>query len=375
VQLNLFYKMQKKLNVGVLFGGKSAEHIISIKSAKNIVAGLDRSKYNPVLIGVDQKGSWFYIKDEKKLQEPEKVFIFDKEEGITLHFILGHQTQPIQAIQEKESIPPIDVIFPIIHGPYGEDGALQGLLKLANIPFVGASVLGSAVGMDKEVMKRLLKEAGIATADYFCFDVGNKNEIDFKVIEDKLGLPLFVKPANLGSSIGISKVNEANEFEAAIELAFKFDRKIIIEEQIEGRELECALLGNYAIKISVPGEVVDVSKKHSFYSYQAKYFDADGAVIQIPAELTKDQIKEIQLIAVQTYQALCCEGLARVDIFLNKAGEIYVNEINTLPGFTNISMYPKLWEVSGISYAQLLTDLIELALKRSEEERALSTEV
>jgi len=224
-------------------------------------------------------------------------------------------------------------------------------------------------------MKRLLRDAGIATADYHCFDLGNKNEIDFKKIEADLSLPLFIKPANLGSSIGISKVNEASEFDAAVELAFEFDRKIIIEEQIEGRELECAILGNYEIKASVPGEVVDVDEKHDFYTYQAKYFDENGAVIQIPAKLTDEQIEKIKKIALKTYSTLCCEGLARVDVFLTNNDEIYINEINTLPGFTNISMYPKLWEASGIGYAELLEQLIDLALQRSKEERALSTEV
>lgn len=366
--------MQQKINVGILFGGKSAEHIISIKSAKNIVEGLDRNKYNPILIGIDTKGSWYYIKDERKLLTPEIVFNFNEGEDILLHLTPGI-TQVFQTNSTEETIPPIDVVLPIIHGPYGEDGALQGLLKLCNFPFVGASVLGSAVGMDKAVMKRLLQDAGIATARYQCFTLGNKQDINFKKIVAELGLPLFIKPANLGSSIGISKVSEVAQFQQAVDMAFEFDRKIIIEEQIEGRELECAMLGNYEVKASVPGEVVKVGEEHEFYSYQAKYFDEDGAVIQIPAALTEDQINKIQQIAIQTYEALCCEGLARVDVFLTKKGEIYVNEINTLPGFTNISMYPKLWEASGINYSELLDRLIELALERSKEERALSTEV
>jgi len=367
--------MQQKINVGILFGGKSAEHIISIKSARNIVEGLDRKKYQPVLIGVDQKGQWLYIKDEEKLSEPESVFNFEKEAAIPLHIIPGDTSQAIQSTHPEENFPQVAVIIPIIHGPYGEDGALQGLLKLSNIPFVGASVLGSAVGMDKEVMKRLLRDAGIANAKYKCYTSGNKTEIDFKKIEAELGLPLFIKPANLGSSIGISKVSQAGEFDNAITLAFQYDRKIIIEEQIEGRELECALLGNDEVRASVPGEVVQVNEKHGFYSYQAKYFDADGAVIQIPAELTGEQIKKIQEIAIKTYKTLSCEGMARVDVFLTKEGAIYVNEINTLPGFTNISMYPKLWEQSGIAYAALLENLIDLAIERSKEENRLLTSV
>jgi len=367
--------MQKKINVGVLFGGKSAEHIISIKSAKNIIEGLDSTKYNPVLIGVSPEGRWYNIKDRERLNEPETVFDFEKTDTRPLFFTPGENDKPLQAIVPANKIPKVDVIIPIIHGPYGEDGALQGLLKLANIPFVGASVLGSAVGMDKEIMKRLLRDANIPTARYYCFTSGNKTQIDFATIEKDLGLPLFIKPANLGSSIGISKVSEANQFEEAIELAFKYDRKIIIEEQIEGRELECAMLGNHNVEASLPGEVLQVDEKHGFYSYEAKYFDENGAVIQIPAELTEEQIKKIQQIAITTYQVLCCEGLARVDVFLTKEGTVYVNEINTLPGFTNISMYPKLWEASGKSYAQLLDNLIDLAIERSKEENNLLTSV
>ncbi len=366
--------MQKKLNVAVLFGGKSAEHIISIQSAKNIVEGLDRNKYNPLLIGVDQQGIWNYIKEEQKLLKPASVFA-DSEKLTALHFVPGDKTQPIQAMDQAVAMPIIDVVIPIIHGPYGEDGSLQGLLKLANLPFVGASVLGSAVGMDKEVMKRLLRDAGIDTARYHSYTLGNKTSINFTKIEEELGLPLFIKPANLGSSIGISKVSEAAQFDEAVALAFQYDRKIIIEEQIEGRELECAILGNDKVQASLLGEVLAVDKKHGFYSYQAKYFDADGAVIQIPADLTEAQIQQIQQIAIQTYTALCCEGLARVDVFLTKTGNLYVNEINTLPGFTNVSMYPKLWEASGISYAALLDQLIELAMERSTAENNLLASV
>jgi len=367
--------MQKKINVGVLFGGKSAEHIISIKSAKNIIEGLDSSKYNAVLIGVSPNGTWYSIRDIERLSEPNKVFDFEDGEANPLFFTLGENEQPLQAIDPARKIANVDVIIPIIHGPYGEDGALQGLLKLVNIPFVGASVLGSSVGMDKEVMKRLLRDANILTARYYCFTLGNKAQIDFAAIEADLGLPVFIKPANLGSSIGISKVNKADQFKAAVELAFKYDRKIIIEEQIEGRELECAMLGNHKVEASIPGEVLHVDEKHGFYSYEAKYFDENGAVIQIPAKLTEEEIKKTQQIATTTYQVLCCEGLARVDVFLTKDSTVYVNEINTLPGFTNISMYPKLWEASGKSYAQLLDDLINLALERSKEENDLLTSV
>lgn len=267
------------------------------------------------------------------------------------------------------------MVFPVLHGPYGEDGSIQGLLKLANIPFVGSGVLGSAVGMDKDVMKRLLRDAEIPIADFLSFTCHNKKTINYKSIADKLGLPLFIKPANLGSSVGISKVNDENGFFMAIENAFQYDRKIIIEENITGREIECSVIGNDNPIASLPREIISNTENHEFYSYEAKYIDENEAVLQIPAKLSQEKIEEVKELAILTYKVLCCEGMARVDFFMRQNGELIVNELNTIPGFTAVSMYPKLWEASGKSYTQIITYLIELALKRFEEERQLKTSV
>jgi D-alanine-D-alanine ligase len=280
------------------------------------------------------------------------------------------------SIDPRTKVGQIDVIFPVLHGPYGEDGSIQGLFKLANIPFVGPGVLGSAVGMDKDVMKRLFRDSGIPTSDFVAFSNHQKNKISFDAVVKKLGLPLFVKPANLGSSVGISKVKKTKtEFKKAVALAFEYDRKIIVEENIPGREIECSVLGNEKPIASIPGEVISNAANHDFYSYEAKYIDEKGATLEIPAKLSKKMIKAVQDMAIRTFQALCLDGMARVDMFLNAKGNIFVNEVNTIPGFTAISMYPKLWAAVGKSNKQLISDLIALAIKRFKEEQKLKTTV
>jgi D-alanine-D-alanine ligase len=266
----------------------------------------------------------------------------------------------------------VDVVFPVLHGPFGEDGTVQGLLKLANVPFVGASVLGSAIGMDKDVMKRLLRDANIPIGRFQTYDRRTARQIKFANIKKALGLPLFVKPANLGSSVGISKVNNRQELIAAVKKALRFDNKILIEEFIQGREIECSVLGNDDPIVSLPGEIVT---GHDFYSYDAKYIDDQGAHLEIPAKLPKAIVKNVQEIAIETYKALCCEGMARVDFFLKANGKVLVNEINTIPGFTQISMYPKMWEASGIPYTKLIDRLIQLALRRFRQEQNLRTTI
>jgi D-alanine-D-alanine ligase len=262
----------------------------------------------------------------------------------------------------------IDVAFPILHGPFGEDGTVQGLLKLAGIPFVGAGVLGSAVGMDKDVMKRLLRDAGIPIGKFLVLKDGET--MSFKKVSAELGVPFFVKPANMGSSIGVSKVSTQKQFTKAVSEAFTYDRKIILEETIVGREVECSVLGNDKPVASIPGEII---VHDEFYSYDAKYIDENGATLAVPAKLSKATIKKVQQLAVDTFTTLSCEGLGRVDFFLKKDGSLIVNEINTIPGFTSISMYPKLWEASGIGYTQLIDKLIQLALERFEKEKKLKT--
>ncbi|MBI3019614.1 MAG: D-alanine--D-alanine ligase [Deltaproteobacteria bacterium] len=325
--------MSKKIRVGLLFGGRSVEHEISLLSAKNVAQALDKKKYDISFIKIDKQGACF-----------SKIAIY-------------------------KSFQSVDVIFPILHGTFGEDGTVQGLLKLANIPFVGSNVLGSAVCMDKDIMKRVLREAGIPISDFITVQDFEKDKITFEEIQNKLGIPFFIKPANSGSSVGIHKVKEKKDFEKALKDAFQYDRKVLIEEYIQGREIECAVLGNEAPIASAPGEIIP---KHEFYSYEAKYLDEEGALLKAPADLPEDIVRKIQNLAIQAYKVLCCEGMARVDFFLRDE-EVLVNELNTIPGFTKISMYPRMWKVSGISYGQLIDKLIQLALDRFKKEQKLKT--
>jgi len=362
--------MRKKTRVGILFGGRSAEHEVSLRSAKNIVAAVDRKKYEPVLIGIDKAGRWNHIRDENFLQ----TFVTD-EAGSLPDFSDSLLVSPC-AQKDKflytsggKPVAPVDVMFPVLHGTFGEDGTIQGLLKLSGIPFVGADVLGTAVGMDKDVMKRVLRDAGIPIPGFLVYTWNKKDSIDFDTVRTALGIPLFVKPANLGSSVGITKVGEQKDFAEACAQAFAYDTKIIIEEAIEGREIECSVLGNELPEASLPGEV---KPRHEFYSYDAKYVDSEGAELIIPAALPHNVIERVRELAVQTFRALCCEGLARVDFFIRRESEVLVNEINTLPGFTAISMYPKLWAASGVSQTELIDRLITLALQRAEREKRLN---
>lgn len=358
--------MKNKIKVGILFGGKSAEHEISLRSAKNVIEALDKEKYDPVLIGIDKNGQWLYNHESNLIlnaDNVEKISLNENSDAVALI--------PQSGGQLSGSSQKVDVIFPILHGPFGEDGTIQGLLKLADIPFVGAGVLGSSVGMDKDVMKRLLREAGLPIGKFVVVRA-HEEKPDFESIKSELGLPCFVKPANLGSSVGINRVDDEEQYHSALEEAFSFDRKVIVEEFIDGREIECAVLGNENPKASIPGEI---SFTHSFYSYEAKYLDDQGYKIDIPANITEEQIEKVQQIAIKTFKVLECEGFARVDVFLTKDGRILVNEINTIPGFTQISMYPKLWEATGIPYTQLIDQLLELAIDRHNKEKQIKSSV
>ncbi len=350
--------MTDKINVGIIFGGKSAEHEVSLQSAKNVVAALDGEKYNPVLIKIEKEGKW--------LLGNREIVLASAGGGAISPVKYSSTVIPPEA--ELFNVVNIDVAFPVLHGTFGEDGTVQGLLKLANIPFVGASVLGSAVGMDKDVMNRLLREANVPIAKFKAFT--RLTCESFEMIADKLGVPFFVKPANLGSSVGIHKVHDETEFKKAIDDAFQYDNKIVIEEFVKGRELECSVLGNENPMASVVGEVIP---QHEFYSYEAKYLDDNGALFKVPAELDVATNKKVQELAIKTFQTLCCEGMGRVDFFLKDNGEVLVNEINTIPGFTKISMYPRLWQASGVSYSELIDRLIQLALERFQKEQKLKT--
>ncbi|VBB06765.1 d-alanine--d-alanine ligase signature 1 [Lucifera butyrica] len=359
----------KKIHVGVLFGGKSTEHEVSLQSAKNVIDAIDPAKYEVTLIGIDKTGRW-HLNDKAHFllneSNPKEIALQKSDKQVMLS--PGNEGQPLLHVLNQTEKSSIDVIFPVLHGAYGEDGTVQGLLKLANVPFVGAGVLGSAVGMDKDVTKRLLRDAGIPVAKSMTFRAHQQAEIDFAAVTAGLGLPLFVKPANLGSSVGVSKVRNRDEFEAAIQTAFLYDTKVLIEEFVQGREVECAVLGNERPAASAVGEII---AQRDFYSYEAKYIDESGAILSIPAELPPATVQKIQAMAVEAFQVLCCEGMARVDFFLTPDGRLIVNEINTIPGFTKISMYPKLWEISGLPYPALIDRLIQLALERHEREQKL----
>jgi D-alanine-D-alanine ligase len=360
---------KKKLRVAVLFGGRSAEHEISIISAKNVVQAIDKEKYEVVLIGIDKNGRWYRNDDARFLERADrpKAIRFAREPD-ALALVPGNRAKQWLRLANRKSEKPVDVVFPVLHGTFGEDGTVQGLLKMADIPFVGAGVLGSAVGMDKDAMKRLLRDARIPSARFLT--AHSPKEIDFAAAERELGLPVFIKPANCGSSVGIHKVKNEKEFAAAVKDAFRYDLKILVEEFIQGREIECSVLGNDDPIASLPGEIIT---RHEFYSYEAKYLDEKGAALEIPAKLTDGVVAEIQRLAVRTFKALYCEGMARVDFFLRGDREVIVNEINTIPGFTKISMYPKLWEATGIGYTELIDRLIQLAMERYQREKQLKT--
>lgn len=364
--------MKKKVRVGIIFGGRSAEHEVSLQSARNIFEAIDKNKYEVFLIGIDKNGQWYLNAHSHFLlnHDNPKLIALNKTNKVVA-LVPDKQAGKLVHITDKQNTGTIDVVFPVLHGPFGEDRTIQGLLKLANIPFVGPDVLGSAVGMDKDVQKRLLKEAKIPIARFIVIDNVTPRP-RFSQIKRQLGLPMFIKPANLGSSVGVSKVNTKREFEKALELAFEYDNKVLIEEYIKGREIECSVLGNEKPIASIPGEI---KASHDFYTYEAKYIDENGAILEIPAKLQKKIIKKVQNLSVKTFKTLCLEGMARVDMFLKEDGQIIINEVNTIPGFTKISMYPKLWEISGVPYTELIDRLITLAIERFSRTKKLKTTV
>ncbi|MCL2319769.1 MAG: D-alanine--D-alanine ligase [Treponema sp.] len=370
--------MSRKLRVGILFGGKSAEHEVSLQSAKNVYDAIDREKYEPVLIGIDKSGHWL-LNDQSRFllnaDDPRRIRLNPTSDAVALVPQSGGVIANLTASKNDGAI---DVVFPILHGPFGEDGTVQGLLKLADIPFVGAGVLASAVGMDKDVMKRLFRDAGLPIGKFRAIRRDEKLP-DFEELCSRLGSPVFIKPANMGSSVGVSKVHNRDEYLPALKSAFEYDTKVMIEEFIPGRELECSVLGSPDTQngagepaASVVGEIIS---SHEFYSYDAKYIDENGAALVIPASIPDETARRVRELAVMVFKTICCEGLGRVDFFMKGDGSIIINEINTMPGFTRISMYPKLWEASGISYTVLIDRLIELALLRFEKEKKLKTSV
>lgn len=364
------------LTVGVLFGGRSGEHDVSLCSAASVVSALDPKKYNVIAIGIDRDGKWY--------PQERPVIVDDKDFGRILkldkkgswfvnHFENGNKLV-LYNFDDNKKIS-VDVVFPAVHGTYCEDGTLQGLLELAMVPYVGADSAGSSIGIDKDVSKRLLRDSGIPVVPWETLFIEDWNR-DHKEIIEKINanfsLPLFVKPARTGSSVGVKKVKDRSELDEAIRFAFQFDGKILVEKGIDAREIECSVLGNRDPKASALGEVIS---RHEFYSYESKYIDPDGAELVIPASIDQGTSDRIRSAAVQGYRALCCSGMARVDFFLDKKTEqFYLNEINTIPGFTSISMYPKLWAYSGMEYSKLIDALIELAIERHRARMRIRTD-
>jgi D-alanine-D-alanine ligase len=401
--------MKKKLRVGILFGGRSGEHEVSLLSAASVLKAIDRARYEVVPIGITKQGRWLISGDAERLlagdfpdtgtlragdpQHTAPAALLAKGQGVIVPPMpaaeggRGGALVPFE--REASSIPPahdvlqLDVVFPVLHGTFGEDGTMQGLFELAGLAYVGSGVLGSATGMDKEVMKRLFLAAGLPITKHVTFLRHEWKQAPKKVttkLEAALKYPLFVKPANLGSSVGISKAHDRKELGPAIDLAAGFDRKIVVEQAVGGRgnrarmgkarELEVAVLGNDEPKASVVGEIIPGKE---FYDYEAKYL-SEGSRAIIPAKLTKKQSQQVQAMALDAFRACDCAGLARVDFLLEAgdSGRLYLNEINTMPGFTSISMYPKLWEASGMKYRDLISRLIELALERKAEQEQIS---
>jgi D-alanine-D-alanine ligase len=367
--------MKKKIRVAVIFGGRSGEHEVSLVSARGIMAAIDKDKYEVLPIGITKEGRWIASGDPMRALQsgmaegesrPAALLGDPSQRGLIR---LEEEGQGLRAARLAE----VDVIFPVLHGPYGEDGTVQGLLELANLPYVGAGVLGSALGMDKIVQKTVLRAHGLPVADFT--PVSRKEweqdpEAAIERILETLGCPCFVKPANLGSSVGITKVHDPQELPAALNVAARYDRKILVEEAIDAREIEVSVLGNDEPIASVPGEIIPCNE---FYDYAAKYI-ADDSELLVPAPIADGLTRRIQDMAVQAYKVIDCAGMARVDFFLERGTyKVYVNELNTIPGFTPISMYPRLWQASGISYTELIDRLIELALERHRDKSRSAT--
>ena len=353
--------MSRKLNIAILYGGKSVEHEISIRSARNVVTHIDQSRFTMSLLGIDKEGRWFLNKSiDNKIDSGNAVSVkLDTSSPVLIDWDSGAEIN-------------IDVVFPVLHGTDGEDGSIQGLFKALDLPVVGSGVLGSAISMDKIISKKILNEGGIPVAPYVEHHRSQLSDITFSEVSEKLGLPFMIKSAALGSSVGISMVKTEEDFEAALLDSFQYGDKVIIESFVKGRELECAILGNEDPRASMPGEIVMV-KDYDFYTYEAKYLDEQAIEIKIPAEVEENLIEKIRHVCIDAYKALRCEDYARVDLFLTEGGEIIINEINTIPGFTNASMFPMMWKHMGMSFMELVSELIDLCLERYNAAKELET--
>lgn len=357
-----------KTTLCLVCGGQSTEHQVSLLSAINVAAAIPRDNFALLTVGIDQQGQWLWYPDgvfQVNSHDPDLIALAP--EGIPVFPALTDNGAALVELNNPGQKHPFEMIFPVLHGTNGEDGAIQGLAQMLNCPCVGCGIASSAICMDKEVAKRLLHAAGIKTARGKCLKAGQDNP-DAESIAAELGLPLFVKPASGGSSVGAAKANCVAELAANIKAAFQYDEKVLVEEYIAGREIECAVLGNNELSCAVPGEVIP---KVGFYSYEAKYTMADGAELRAPAELTATETAQVQNLAKKVYQTLECEGMARVDFFLQKDGTWVLNEVNTIPGFTNISMYPRLQALSGTPYPKLVERLLQLCQDKHRRQMAL----
>ena len=356
--------------VAVLFGGRSAEHEVSCLSARSVIDALDPDEFEAVPIGITREGRWHRLPRPPALPSETGRMPEVTDGSGTAVELAGEGTSSQLVALDGSSRQPVDVVFPVLHGPFGEDGTIQGLLQLAGLPYVGAGVLGSALGMDKDVQKRLFREAGLPIGPFEPVHESQwRDEPEsIEAAAEALGFPLFTKPSTLGSSVGVSKVDDAGALAAGLDEAFRYARDAVIEKAAVGaRELECSVLGNDDPVASVAGEIVP--EGHAFYDYEAKYLDEQGARLLIPADVKPEVMEEVRRLAVAAFRTIRCAGMARVDFFLMGEDRLWVNEVNTIPGFTSISMYPKLWEASGLPYPDLVRRLLDLATERHEAER------
>lgn len=349
--------MNKK-KIAILYGGRSVEHGVSINSARNIFQYVDQALFEPIPIGISSMGTWY------------------KTQGITKEIEAGEKlslqlnpASPTFATDSGKTFS-VDLVFPVLHGTDGEDGSIQGLLKAMDLPMIGTGVAGSAMSMNKLVAKRLLKEAGLPVNKFIYSYFSDEKQFTFEEVVSQIGLPFMVKSASLGSSVGVSKVKTKSEFEVALKESYRYDECVLFEEFISGREIECAILGNSPAQASLPGEII-ISSKYEFYTFDAKYVDGTAVSIDVPAKMSSDSAEKIRSISIRAYQALGCEDFSRVDLFLTETGDVYVNEINTIPGFTNSSMFPMMWKERGISFTELITRLAQLATHRYEKSKRL----
>ena len=358
------------MHLCILCGGRSAEHEISLESAYNVVAAVDRKRFDLTIVGISRDGSWNLYDPDAFVACPGDAanIRLDNPECPVLPVRAGQGRARLISLDSAQTVATVDAVFPLLHGTNGEDGTVQGLLTIVDVPFVGCDVTSSANCMDKTLTKRLLRDAGIPVCRSLVLQQPALTP-EAAAFVDTVGFPVFVKPARMGSSVGITRVTAPHELDSAVAEAFRYDRKILLEEEVKGREIECAVLGNDKPQASVPGEIIP---QRDYYSYESKYLDADGARLEAPAALAPTVEKAVKNLALQSFNALNCEGMARVDMFLMPDKSLVVNEVNTIPGFTGISMYPRLWQLSGIPYPTLIEKLVALAVERYQRDNTLT---